>query len=41
MLQSLAQSCAWVGLNHGLGLLGSGRVEIFQFLAGWLGLDPL
>jgi len=26
------QSCSWVGLTH-----GSGWVEIFQFLVGWVG----
>ena len=31
------QSCPWVGLNHGLGWVGSGWVEIFQFLVGWVG----
>jgi len=34
-------SCPWVGLTHGLGWLGSGWVEIFQFLVGWVGLGPL
>jgi len=33
----LAQSCPWVGLTHGLGCIGSGWVEIFQFLVGWVG----
>ena len=28
----LQQSCPWVGLTH-----GSGWVEIFQFLVGWVG----
>jgi len=30
------QSCPWVGLPHGLGWVGSGWVEIFQFLVGWV-----
>jgi len=33
----LPQSCPWVGLTHGLGEIGSGWVEIFQFLVGWVG----
>jgi len=31
------QSCPWVGLTHGLGWVGPGWVEIFQFLVGWVG----
>jgi len=34
----IPQSCPWVGLTHGLGLVGSGWIEIFQFLVGWIGL---
>jgi len=33
----LDHSCPWVGLTHGLGWIGSGWVEIFQFLMGWVG----
>jgi len=33
----IKQSCPWVGLTHGLGLVGSGWVEIFHFLVGWVG----
>jgi len=36
--QLCGQSCPWVGLTHGLGLVGSGWIEIFQFLVGWVGL---
>ena len=31
-----SQSCPWDGLTHGLGWVGSGWVEIFQFLVGWV-----
>jgi len=31
------QSCPWVGLTHGLGWVGLGWVEIFQFF-WWVGL---
>ena len=34
----LHQRCPWVGLTHGLGWFGSGWVEIFQFLVGWVEL---
>jgi len=34
----IPQSCPWVGLTHGLGFVGSGWIEIFQFLVGWIGL---
>ena len=28
--------CPWVWLSHGLGWVGSGWVEIFQFFVGWV-----
>jgi len=37
----LTQSCPWVGLTHGLCWVGSGWVENFLFLVGWVGLGPL
>ena len=38
IILGLTQSCPWVGLTHGLGSIGSGWVEIFQFLVGCIGL---
>jgi len=34
--RNVTQSCPWVGLTRGLGWVGSGWVEIFQFLVGWV-----
>jgi len=40
-LRQAQQSCPWVGLTHGLGLVGFGRdFSVFGGL-GWVGLGPL